>query len=288
MQTLVTYAKRALEPIALAEVVSKFPTVAQSTAHESRSERFRAITTLDVLESLENDGFQIFQAHRVGAKGARQGFEKHEIVLRHKDYGVADVDVDEVVPELHLFNANDGTASYKLLAGMLRKVCSNGLMVGHSFGSVRVAHVGDVVRKVRDGAANVVEMFRPMLEQKTAMESRAMAEHEIAEFVNRAALLRFDNRDAIPFRPERLAQARRHNDHAPTLWHVFNRVQENMIVGGIRGHVIDEHNRVRRTTMRAVNAIDTSVKINRGLWDIATEYVDITPRPLAAKDLAAA
>lgn len=280
MQQLYGYAHRALAPISLAEVAERFPTVKQTSAHESRSERFKAITTLDVLESLENDGFGIYQAHRVRAKGARIGFEKHEIVLRHKDFGAADVAVDEVIPELHLFNANDGTASYQLLAGMLRKVCSNGLMVGTTFGHVRVAHVGDVVRKVRDGAANVVDMFRPMLEQKTAMHSRHLSDAEVAEFLNRAALLRFDDLDSMPFRPERLGAYRRHTDAELTLWNVFNRVQENMIRGGIRGWVQGDNGRPRRATMRAVGAIDANMRINRGLWDIAADYVDVTPRPM--------
>ena len=289
MQQLVSYSPRALEPISLADAVRTFPTIAQTSAHESRSDRFKAITTADVLESLENDGFGIYQAHRVGAKGARYGFEKHEIVLRHKDYGSQDVAVDEVIPELHLFNANDGTSSYRLLAGMLRKVCSNGLMVGEKFGEVRVTHTGDVVRKVRDGAANIVEMFRPMLEQKTAMESRLLTSADAMEFINRAALLRFDSLDEMPFRPERLGALRRHSDAELTLWNVFNRVQENMIRGGIRGFVRDNATgRTRRATMREVQAIDASTKINRGLWDIAADYVDVTPRPLAAKEFAAA
>lgn len=282
MQSLVTYDRRALEPVSLDVLAERFPTIKQTAAHESRSERFKAITTLDVLESLENDGFGVYQAHRVGAKGARLGYEKHEIVLRHRDFGVADVALDEVIPELHLFNANDGTASYQLLAGMLRKVCTNGLMVGTTFGHVRVAHVGDVVRKVRDGAANVVEMFRPMLEQKTAMQSRRLAAAEVAEFVNRAALLRFDSLDEMPFRPERLVTARRADDAETTLWNVFNRVQENMIRGGIRGFTHASNGRVRRTSMREVRAIDANMQINRGLWDIAADYVDVTPKPMPA------
>ena len=282
---------RSETPISLGELVQRMPTVAQSAAHESRSSRFRAVTTADVLEDLNAQGFDIYGAHRVGAKGAHAGFEKHMITLRHRDYradiikqlqpGVHKfIDDGEVIPEIRLRNANDGTSSYELFAAMFKVACCNGLMVGYSFGSLRVAHTGDVVRKVRNSAADVLDLFRPMLEQKESMKLRAMSDADISEFTHRAAKLRFDDENDMPFRHDRLAMVRRSADAAPNLWNVFNRVQENLITGGQRGVIVGENGRARRTRTRAVGAIDASVKINRGLWDLAVDYADITPKPL--------
>lgn len=290
---------RAEHPIALADLVQKMPTVAQREAHESRSNRFRAITTADVLETLNDNGFDIYQAQRVGVrKPEHDGFEKHLITLRHRDAlptldnslkrGVHGfMEYGDVIPEIQLRNANDGTSSYELFAAMFRLACCNGLMVGYSFGSIRVAHTGNVVEKVRQGAFDIVESFRPMLEQKHLMEVRAMSDGDIAEFTHRAAAIQFTD-DAMPFRPERLAVARRPADTEPNLWNVFNRVQENLIKGGLRGTVVGSNGRMRRTSTRAVGAIDASVKINRKLWDIAADYVDVTPKPLPALAYAAA
>jgi hypothetical protein len=285
---------RSESPIALSELVRLMPTVAQTEAHASRSSRFRAVTTADVLEDLNANGFDIYGAQRVGAKGAHDGFEKHMITLRHRDYredvikqlrpGVHQfIDNGEVIPEIRLRNANDGTSSYELFAAMFKVACCNGLMVGYSFGALRVAHTGDVVRKVRNSAADVLDLFRPMLEQKEAMKMRAMSEADISEFTLKASALRFKSESEIPFRHDRLATARRSADSEPNLWNVFNRVQENLITGGQRGVVIGENGRARRTRTRAVGAIDASVKINRGLWDLAVDYVDVTPKPLAPK-----
>lgn len=284
---------RSETPIALSDLVRMMPTVAQSDAHESRSNRFRAVTTADVLEDLNAQGFDIYGAHRVGARGAHAGFEKHMITLRHRDYRVdvikqlqpgvhQFIDNGEVIPEIRLRNANDGTSSYELFAAMFKVACCNGLMVGYSFGSLRVAHTGNVVQKVRNSAADVLDLFRPMLEQKESMKLRAMSDADISEFTCRAASLRFDEND-MPFRHDRLAVARRTADAAPNLWNIFNRVQENLITGGQRGVVVGENARARRTKTRAVGAIDASVKINRGLWDLAVDYADITPKPLIPK-----
>lgn len=289
---------RSEQPISIGDLIQRMPTVAQRSAHVSRSGRFKAVTTADVLEDLQTNGFEIFGAQRVGAKGAHEGFEKHLITLRHRDFaadvvkqlrpGVHEFLADgAVIPEIRLRNANDGTSSYELFTAMYKLACCNGLMTGYSFGSLRVAHTGNVISKVRESAFNVVEMFRPMLEQKASMEVRTLSPGEISEFTNKAAALRF-NPDEMPFGHERLAQIRRPVDAAPTLWNVFNRVQESLIMGGQRGMVVGENGRARRTQTRKVNAIDASVKINRALWDIAVDYTDITPRPMAAKEYAAA
>ena len=282
---------RSDSPIALADLVQRMSTVAQTEAHESRSNRFRAVTTADVLEDLQAHGFDIYGAQRVGAKGAHAGFEKHMITLRHRDFredvirqlqpGVHKfIEDGEVIPEIRLRNANDGTSSYELFAAMFKVACCNGLMVGYSFGALRVAHTGDVVSKVRNSASNIIDLFRPMLEQKEAMKMRAMSEADISEFTLKAARLRFDSESDMPFRHDRLANARRSEDAAPNLWNVFNRVQENLISGGQRGFIIGDNGRTRRTRTRSVQAIDASVKINRGLWDLAVDYVDETPKPL--------
>jgi len=57
------------------------------------------------------------------------------------------------------------------------------------------------------------------------------------------------------------------DDRAPDLWTTFNRVQENIIKGGVRGRNATG----KRTTTRAVNGIDQGVKLNRALWVLAEE-----------------
>ena len=57
------------------------------------------------------------------------------------------------------------------------------------------------------------------------------------------------------------------DDRAPDLWTTFNRVQENIIKGGVRGRNATG----KRVTTRAVNGIDQDIKLNRALWVLAEE-----------------
>ena len=86
------------------------PSIFAVTAHESRSERFKPIPTIEVLRGLMNEGFL-----PVGAKQSRSrtegkaDFTKHLIRLRRVDDGKV-YNVGDTVCEILLKNANDGTA----------------------------------------------------------------------------------------------------------------------------------------------------------------------------------
>src|SRR5690606_26147536 len=118
-------------------------------AHESRSERFRPIPTIEVLRGLEKEGFV--------PVGVKQGttrvpgkapFTKHLIRLRHVD-AMQKHAVGDTVLEMLLKNANDGTAAYDLMAGLFRIQCLNSLVAQTgTVDSVKVRHSGDAVGKV--------------------------------------------------------------------------------------------------------------------------------------------
>ena len=88
-------------------------------------------------------------------------------------------------------------------------------------------------------------------------------------FARAAALLRFEPTEgqALPVTPEQVNRARRMDDRAPDLWTTFNRVQENVVRGGLRSR---NANGARQST-RAVTGIDQDVKLNRALWTLAEE-----------------
>ena len=64
-----------------------------------------------------------------------------------------------------------------------------------------------------------------------------------------------------------LLQPRRLDDDRPDLWSTFNRVQENLVQGGLSARTANG----RRNCTRAIQGIDQNVKINRALWILADE-----------------
>lgn len=84
-------------------------------------------------------------------------------------------------------------------------------------------------------------------------------------FARSARALKYDPDLPAPVAEEQLLRVERDADNAADLWTTFNRVQEHLVAGGIRGRRLDG----RRVTTRGINAIDQNLKVNRALWVLA-------------------
>lgn len=255
---------RSNEPLANDVIASVAPSIFARGAHESRSERYTYIPTIDVLEGLRKEGFQPFQVvqTRVRTESKRE-HTKHMIRLRHAGQIQASSEANEII----LLNSHDGSSSYQMLAGVFRFVCQNGMVVGDTVGDIRVPHKGDVVGRVIEGAFKVLDSFDVANEQRESMQSLTLKDGEQTAFARAALALRYDEPDAGPVTETQLLTPRRWEDRKSDLWATFNRVQENMVKGGLRGR----NAKGRASTTRPVQGIDQNIKLNRALWVLADE-----------------
>ncbi len=240
------------------------PSIFADGKHESRSERYTYIPTIDVLRGLRNEGFQPFMIcqTRVRDQGKRE-FTKHMLRLRHADQ-ITGEEADEIV----LLNSHDGTSSYQMLAGTFRFVCQNGMVAGENIADIRVPHKGNVIQNVINGAFDALEGFDLIREQKDGMRAVDLNRDEQQAFARAALALRYDPTDAeapAPITGGQLLSPRRFEDRRDDLWTVFNRVQENLTKGGLHG--LSRSGRAMST--RPITGIDQNVKLNRALWMLA-------------------
>lgn len=255
---------RANRPLSDDEIRHAAPSIFSESAHESRSSRYTYIPTIDVLTKLRHEGFQPFMVcqTRVRDEGKRE-HTKHMIRLRHADQ-ITGSEANEII----LLNSHDGSSSYQMLAGMFRFVCSNGMVCGETLSDVRVRHNGDVVGEVIEGAFKVLDSFETISEQRDSMKGLTLNQGEQAAFARAALTLKYDTETAAaPVTENQVLQARRFDDRSNDMWTTFNRVQENMLKGGLRGRSATG----RTATTREVKGIDQSVKLNRALWVLAEE-----------------
>lgn len=245
------------------EIAQVAPSILAHSAHESRSARYCYIPTVDVLDALRKEGFQPFMVCQTRVRNDdRRAFTKHMLRLRHADQ-IAGREANEII----LLNSHDGTSSYQMLAGMFRFVCQNGMVCGDTVGEVRVPHKGDVVGEVIEGAFKVLKSFDGAAEQREGMATTVLDEGEQNAFARAALALRYEGDKPAPITERQLLAPRRAEDSASDLWTTFNRVQENMMRGGLRGR--NANGRAIRT--RAVTGIDQDVRLNRALWVLADE-----------------
>ncbi|SOC81758.1 protein of unknown function [Ensifer adhaerens] len=255
------------------------PSIFATVAHESRSERFQPIPTIEILRGLTKEGFV-----PVGAKQSmsriegKSDFTKHLIRLRRIDDGKV-YNVGDTVCEILLKNANDGTSAYELMAGLFRIRCLNSLVAETGkIEEIKVRHSGDVQAKVIEGTYTVLKGAEHALSAPQDWSSLRLNQEEQHILARSAHVLRFGDGDGetkTPIKPEQLLSARRSGDLGSDLWTTWNVVQENAIKGGIRAVTRDEFGRPRRVKSRAVTGIDQHIKLNKALWLLGAEMAKL-------------
>lgn len=237
------------------------PSVLATEAHESRGDRYAFIPTINVLDGLRANGFQPFEVRQTKVRDqSKKEHTKHLVRLRHADH----LTTQGEVPEVILLNSHDGTSSYQLLAGIFRFVCSNGLIAGDVCNDIRIRHTGRVVDDVIEGSFRVLENIEQVTSRIDTYKSIQLSVPEQIAFAESAALLRWDE-DKVPVAPSSLIQARRYEDQKADLWTGFNRIQENLLNGGLRARTTTG----KRTRTREVGGVTENVKLNRALWTLA-------------------
>ena len=253
---------RSDHPLSDDQIRSVAPSIFAETPHESRSQRYSYIPTAAVLTELRKEGFQPFMACQTHVRDEdRRDYTKHMLRLRH----ASQIDGTEA-NEIILLNSHDGTSSYQMLAGMFRFVCQNGLVCGDTLADVRVPHKGNVTDHVIEGAYEVLQGFERVQHSRDAMCAITLDDGEAEVFARSALTLKYDDPGkALPITESQVLRPRRFDDTRSDLWSTFNRVQENLVKGGLTSRTANG----RRQRTRPVQGIDQNVRLNRALWLLA-------------------
>ncbi|MES2923701.1 MAG: DUF932 domain-containing protein [Verrucomicrobiota bacterium] len=246
------------------------PSIFAEDAHGSRSDRYAHIPTSAVLERLMSEGFRPYAVMQGGSRdAAKRAFTKHVIRLRHDSQ---ELQVGGTHNEIVLLNSHDGSSSYRLMAGVFRLVCGNGMIVAQSMiEDIRISHKGDVAGLVLDGCIEIMERLPEVSESIREMGSINLSEAEQTAFARAALVARYDG-EAAPIRVEQVLAPRRREDSASDLWQVLNRTQENIIRGGVTYVQSDGEGRpVARRRTREIKGVDQNTTVNRALWTLAEE-----------------
>ncbi len=240
------------------------PSVFACEAHDSRSERYVYVPTIEIVEGLRREGwFPFFAVQAVPRDGSRHGHAKHMLRLRRDD-GIGKPEAAEVI----IVNSHDGTSAYQMFAGMLRFVCTNSMIAGERFEEVRVPHKGGIQDQIIEGVYTVAEDFPRLIDATETMKDTCLSRDEQQVLAEASLVARYGEEES-PVRPDQIIAPRRREDAGQSLWQTFNVIQENLIRGGLNGRRQTSDGRIRRSTTRPINGIDQNVGLNRALWTLA-------------------
>ena len=258
-----------IEPERLRQIA---PSVFAEGAHGSRSAAYKYIPTSEILTGLAREGFRPYAVMQGGSREEeKRGFTKHLIRLRHDSQPLQ---VGGTHNEIVLLNSHDGTSSYRLMAGVFRLICGNGMVVAENLiDDIRIPHKGNIEGQVIEGCISILDRLPEVSESVNEMAALRLTPGEQQAFARAALVARYDDPEKpAPVKAEQILTLRRHEDAAPTMWNTLNAVQENLVRGGLGYVQRNENGRlVARRRTREIGGIDQNTNINRALWALAEE-----------------
>jgi hypothetical protein len=261
--------------LSLEYLQQKVPSIFTENRAERTSGKYQHISTARVIDGLLAEGFVPTWAAQCRCRlTEKKAYTKHMLRFRHVN---AKPTSSGLFSEIVLVNSHDGLSSYRLMAGVYRLVCSNGLIAGKTYNEIRVRHQGDILGEVIEGTYEIIKDSQKMIEAADQMSAIKLHPREKMIFAEAAHTLRFeDSSISEAIKPVQLLEPRRFEElEKDDLFTVFNVAQEHIMKGGLRGYAKNLNGRYKKVRSRAVSSIDQNTALNRALWSLAEKMMEL-------------
>lgn len=234
------------------------------------SHLYRFIPTTEVIDILGEQGWlptQAVQTRTRKGNEMKSPYKKH--MIRFRNDGNIDIskEIGDTHPEIVLTNSHDGTSSFKFHVGLFRLVCSNGLVIADkTFDQFRVMHKGFQKEDILNVIKMTTEKIPMVVGRVQNMMAKELTGGQQYDFAKMVADTHWGSDKMIDV--NQMLNTRRHEDSGSDLWSVFNRVQENLLRGGIITITPKENGKIRKSRSRAIRSIDKNLEVNKMLWSL--------------------
>jgi hypothetical protein len=241
-----------------------------TNAHQRMSHRYGFIPTHEIVRTMQKNQWLVTSEQSVRVRTPdRIGFQKHLLRFAHRTQ--LEMQKTERI-EMVLLNSHDGTSTLRMSAGTFRLACTNGLIVSdatvaevklghHRLTMEKVLHAADTMLAASDRVANVIADWR----------GKSISNDDALHLAEQGIILRWGELAKAPIAPrDALLTIRRDEDKGSNLWETFNRVQENIVRRGVGATRLRDNGRPYKTP-RSLSSLDALVKVNKGLWQVASE-----------------
>ena len=251
------------------------PSVFAEAPHHEVSDRYGFMPTINVVDALRSEGWYPVDASQKNVRDAsKRDLTTHLVRFRRLDN---DITVGDSVVELLLKNSHDRSSAFVLHAGIFRMACANGIVIADStFNKLSVRHGKNVVNDIIEGSYEVIDEVPAICDSVEGMQATELSPEERSIFALTAYNYAHGEREENDLTSDnsiinQMLRPRRRADSGSDLWTTFNVVQESIIKGGVRTIKRNDKGRIRRNTKRAVGNIDKNIKLNKAIWEMATQ-----------------
>jgi len=268
------------------EILRKAPAAFTGGHAEGLSSRYGEVSTIKAINILADCGWHPTQAAQKRSRTlAGQSYAEHMISFACP--GQRTIEGSER-PEIILYNSHNGASSLRLFAGVYRFICSNGIVAGEGF-EARLRHTSGSVKGFEELLYSTAKSLPGLVETIEGLRDVKLSPTTVEELAMRAASLRWD---FSPFSYEKqkpgvyfnkyttwdLIRSRRYGDSGVDAWTIFNRIQENLIRGGVMIASVTEANPYGKLrAARPIGSVSENIRVNRELWDMTLELAEIEP-----------
>lgn len=264
------YTNESLMPLENSDLKRLCPAIFAGAPREDVSDRYGFVSTIEMVEAMRKAGFVPTQVNSYMRRNdAIRAFTKHMIRFRAAGKDVKRLVVGDSVAQIVLINSHDRSSQFHLMGGIWRLLCSNGLMVSDSsvVEPIIVRHTTSAIDGLLDATGRLVKAQKQVFEFVDTMRDTKLTDKQQRLFAESALAIRPERAGVID--ASQLLRVRRDEDIGDDLWHVYNRVQENMMKGGTTGVTANN----RQVVTRPITSINADEAINRGMWTLAMEAI---------------
>lgn len=271
------------QELSMEDIARLAPAAFTQTKSPDMTDRYAQVDTLRAIEILRGYGYVPVQAaQKRSRKEGSSKYAQHMIAFAHK-WNLLDSDR----PEIIAYNSHNGKSSLKLFGGFFRGICSNGLVAGDGYQG-KLRHLHTTVSNFEDLIEDTAATLPKMSDRISRMKNVRLYSRDALDFAYNAMTLRWEmlpeshgeghlrGAYADSYTGSSILTTRRVEDVRDDLWTVFNKVQENLIRGGAQVISFSDRNKYgKRRTARPVASVEESIRVNRGLWDMAEKLLEV-------------
>ena len=249
--------------------------ITQTEAYGDVSDRYIATATQDIVEEFQeySDFKSVGFSKAFVRKPEKEGYQKHMIMLEDSTSEMVDGNLRIV-----LFNSNDRSTSMRLYMGYYRDACANDCVFGNDvMEPIFIRHTK------QDWKYSIYKMMQEYEEVKVSTEkmiSRMMNQYmsygDIGRITERVSTELMSDISGTILDPLQLNQAHRMEDVGKDAWHTYQRIQGNLLQGGVDRVIRKEDNGSFFDVISKTHVVTDDkrkIELNRKLHNMFTELI---------------
>ena len=251
--------------------LSNISSIQANNAFYKLSDRYNFIPTNNLIEDFAKENWKPVFAKEVKVrKPEKNGFQQHLIRFRKIEENIQ-IGSDTLAIEIVVFNSHNGESSFRLMLGIYRFVCANGLVIGDNLFAVKINHMKYNRELLHTSLKTLLERSVRIKSYLQELKNTLLTKDEKYEYAKQAITARYSEKliqdRGININSNLMLQSittpKREVDRVESLYHTYNTLQENMITGG---WYIEKGIKLRR--VKPIKSIVENIRVNKLLWNL--------------------